>query len=95
MYLAVLAIIVGQALVLWRPILVVYAMLVASVFVASVKGYEEPNLGRTFGEEYEAYRRTRMVAAHGSRGARLTSDVRRDDRVTPPSQEVSAANVSE
>ena len=57
MYLAVLAIIVGQVLVLWRPILVAYAMLVASVFVAFVKGYEEPTLRRTFGEEYEAYKR--------------------------------------
>jgi protein-S-isoprenylcysteine O-methyltransferase Ste14 len=57
MYLAVLAIVVGQALIQWRPILVAYAVLVASAFVAFVRGYEEPTLRRTFGEEYEAYRR--------------------------------------
>jgi protein-S-isoprenylcysteine O-methyltransferase Ste14 len=57
MYLAVLAIIIGQAIVLWRPILLGYAALVALAFIAFVRGYEEPTLRRAFGEEYEAYRR--------------------------------------
>jgi protein-S-isoprenylcysteine O-methyltransferase Ste14 len=57
MYLAVLAIIIGQALALWRPILVGYAAVVALAFVAFVRGYEEPTLRSTFGDEYEAYRR--------------------------------------
>jgi protein-S-isoprenylcysteine O-methyltransferase Ste14 len=57
MYLAVEAVIVGQALVLGRPGLLVYAALVAVAFVAFVRGYEEPTLGRQFGEEYERYRR--------------------------------------
>jgi protein-S-isoprenylcysteine O-methyltransferase Ste14 len=57
MYLAVLAAIVGQALVLGRPILLAYAGVVALAFVMFVRGYEEPTLSRTFGEAYEAYRR--------------------------------------
>ena len=56
MYLAVLAIIVGQAIVLWRPILVGYAAVIALTFFAFVRGYEEPTLQRTFGDEYVAYR---------------------------------------
>jgi protein-S-isoprenylcysteine O-methyltransferase Ste14 len=56
MYLAVLAIIVGQAIVLWRPILAGYAAVIALAFFAFVRGYEEPTLERTFGEEFVAYR---------------------------------------
>jgi protein-S-isoprenylcysteine O-methyltransferase Ste14 len=57
MYLAVLAIVVGQALVWWRPILLGYAAVVTVAFVAFVRGYEEPALRRRFGDQYEAYRR--------------------------------------
>ena len=57
MYLAVEAMIVGQALLLWRPVLVVYAMLFALAVTAFVHWYEEPTLVRQFGEEYESYRR--------------------------------------
>jgi protein-S-isoprenylcysteine O-methyltransferase Ste14 len=56
MYLAVLAIIVGQATLLWRPILLGYAVVVALAFFAFVRGYEEPTLQRAFGDEYFAYR---------------------------------------
>ena len=57
MYLAVLATILGQALLLGRLVLLVYAAAVALAFVAFVRGYEEPALRRRFGAEYEAYRR--------------------------------------
>jgi protein-S-isoprenylcysteine O-methyltransferase Ste14 len=57
MYLAVLAIIVGQAIVLWRPILPGYAAVIALAFFAFVRGYEEPTLQEAFGDEYVAYRR--------------------------------------
>jgi protein-S-isoprenylcysteine O-methyltransferase Ste14 len=57
MYLAVLAAIVGQALLLGRPVLLAYAAAVAAAFVAFVHGYEEPTLARQFGERYQAYRR--------------------------------------
>jgi protein-S-isoprenylcysteine O-methyltransferase Ste14 len=56
MYLAVLAVIVGQAIELWRPILFGYAAVVALAFFTFVRGYEEPTLRRTFGDEYDAYR---------------------------------------
>jgi protein-S-isoprenylcysteine O-methyltransferase Ste14 len=57
MYLAVTATIVGQALLLGRPVLLLYALGVSVAFVVFVRGYEEPALARRFGTEYEAYRR--------------------------------------
>ena len=57
MYLAVGATIVGQALLLGRPILLLYAAAFAVVVLAFVRGYEEPTLARQFGAEYEDYRR--------------------------------------
>ena len=57
MYLAVVAAIAGQALLLWQSVLVPYAAIVAVAFVAFVLGYEQPSLQRQFGAQYEAYRR--------------------------------------
>ena len=57
MYLSVLAVIVGQALWLVRPPLLLYAAVVLVAFTAFVRRYEEPTLSRRFGVEYEAYRR--------------------------------------
>jgi protein-S-isoprenylcysteine O-methyltransferase Ste14 len=57
MYLAVGALIVGQALLLGRPALLIYALAFAAAVLAFVRGYEEPALAQQFGEEYEAYRR--------------------------------------
>ena len=57
MYLAVLAVITGQALVLGRPVLLVYAAVVAAAFAAFVLGYEQPTLARRYGAQYEAYRK--------------------------------------
>jgi protein-S-isoprenylcysteine O-methyltransferase Ste14 len=56
MYLAVLATIVGQALVLGQLGLLAYAAVVAAAFVAFVHWYEEPTLARQFGDRYQAYR---------------------------------------
>jgi protein-S-isoprenylcysteine O-methyltransferase Ste14 len=57
MYLAVVATIVGQALVLAQPVLLGYAVAVGAAMVTFVYGYEEPTLARQFGEQYQAYRR--------------------------------------
>ena len=57
MYLAVLAIILGQALLFGSWGLVVYAAIALTAVVAFVKGYEEPTLTRTYGEQYLDYRR--------------------------------------
>lgn len=57
MYLAVGATIVGQALLLGRWVLLAYAAVFGLVVAAFVRGYEEPTLHETYGEEYEAYRR--------------------------------------
>jgi protein-S-isoprenylcysteine O-methyltransferase Ste14 len=57
MYLAVAATIFGQALALWQPVLFAYGAVFVAVVAAFVHWYEEPTLTRTFGEEYEEYRR--------------------------------------
>jgi protein-S-isoprenylcysteine O-methyltransferase Ste14 len=55
MYLAVGAIIAGQALLLGRWILAVYLVGFAAVVVTFVRAYEEPRLRAQYGGEYEAY----------------------------------------
>jgi protein-S-isoprenylcysteine O-methyltransferase Ste14 len=57
MYLAVTAVIVGQALALGQPALLLYAAAVGAAMAAFAHGYEEPTLRRQFGAQYEAYRR--------------------------------------
>jgi protein-S-isoprenylcysteine O-methyltransferase Ste14 len=57
MYLAVLAVIIGQALVLGHPVLLVYAAAVGGAFAAFVHWYEQPALARRYGAQYDAYRR--------------------------------------
>jgi len=58
MYVAVVAVIGGQALALWSPGLVAYAALVWSTVAAFVRWYEEPVLSARYGAEYELYRRS-------------------------------------
>ena len=55
MYLAVASTIVGQWLLLGRPVLLAYAVVFGAVVFAFVRGYEEPTLRRTYGAEYERY----------------------------------------
>ena len=57
MYVAVLAVIVGQALLLGRLGLLLYAAAAWLLVAAFVRWYEEPTLTRRFGADYEAYRR--------------------------------------
>ena len=58
MYLAVLTVITGQALLLSRPVLLGYTAATGAAFIAFVHGYEQPALARRYGAQYEAYRRT-------------------------------------
>ena len=57
MYVAVAATIVGQAMLLGRPALLLYALAFLAIVAAFVRWYEEPVLSERFGDEYEAYRR--------------------------------------
>ena len=57
MYMAVLAAIVGQSLLLGRLGLLLYAGVVWAAVAAFVRFYEEPTLTSRFGADYEAYRR--------------------------------------
>ncbi|MDX1649137.1 MAG: isoprenylcysteine carboxylmethyltransferase family protein [Myxococcota bacterium] len=56
MYLGVLGVILGEALLLGAWSLLLYAAGVATAFHLFVVLYEEPHLRRTFGARYEAYR---------------------------------------
>jgi protein-S-isoprenylcysteine O-methyltransferase Ste14 len=58
MYLAVLAVITGQALLLSRPVLLAYAVAIAATVAAFVHWYEEPTLLRRHGIAYQRYRQT-------------------------------------
>jgi len=57
MYLAVIATIVGQGLLLGRIVLLLYALAVGLAFSVFVRGHEDPTLSHRYGAEYEAYRR--------------------------------------
>ncbi len=56
MYIAVVSVILGQALILARPVLLVYAALVLATTATFVRVYEEPTLAERYGAEYDAYR---------------------------------------
>ena len=58
MYLAVAAVIVGQALVLGRWLLVGYGFVFGLAVWSFVHCYEEPTLRRQFGSAYDDYRAT-------------------------------------
>ncbi|TPI65439.1 isoprenylcysteine carboxylmethyltransferase family protein [Mesorhizobium sp. B3-1-3] len=57
MYVAVLAIILGQALIFSSWAVLVYGLIAAAAMVSFVKVYEEPTLANRYGAEYETYRR--------------------------------------
>jgi protein-S-isoprenylcysteine O-methyltransferase Ste14 len=56
MYLAVVAAIIGQALILGQPVLLGYAAAVWVTIASFVRWYEEPTLARQFGKRYQSYR---------------------------------------
>ena len=56
MYLAVVSAIVGQAAIFGSTTLLVYAAAMLAIFVAFVRGYEEPTLHAQFGAQYDAYK---------------------------------------
>jgi protein-S-isoprenylcysteine O-methyltransferase Ste14 len=55
-YLALIVVVLGQALLFGSLGLVVYAVVIWVVTASFVRIYEEPTLARQFGREYEAYR---------------------------------------
>ena len=56
MYLAVAAVIFGQALLLGNAVLLIYGAAVALAFHLFVLVYEEPTLERAYGAQYATYR---------------------------------------
>jgi protein-S-isoprenylcysteine O-methyltransferase Ste14 len=57
MYLAVLTIILGQALLFWSLGTLIYAGIVLVMVASFVRAYEEPTLEEEYGEEYREFRR--------------------------------------
>jgi protein-S-isoprenylcysteine O-methyltransferase Ste14 len=56
-YVAMVVADLGQALLLGRPVLLIYSAVLLTFLVAFVRLYEEPTLVDRFGARYEAYRR--------------------------------------
>jgi protein-S-isoprenylcysteine O-methyltransferase Ste14 len=56
MYVAVVGAILGQALVLSRPVLLAYAAVAATAMALFVRHYEEPHLTARYGDSYRTYR---------------------------------------
>jgi protein-S-isoprenylcysteine O-methyltransferase Ste14 len=57
MYLGVLLLVVGQALLLGSEILFAWAIVAWLIFTSFLTFYEEPQLRRRFGDSYDDYRR--------------------------------------
>lgn len=57
MYLGVILLVLGQGLLLGREILYLWAAAAWVMFTAILVFYEEPQLRRRFGDEYDEYRR--------------------------------------
>ncbi|GAA5032515.1 methyltransferase family protein [Microbacterium fluvii] len=57
MYLAVLAIILGQALLFGSLATLAYAAIAFAAVLLFVRAYEEPTLEQSYGDEYRTYRR--------------------------------------
>ena len=57
MYLGVILLILGQALLLGREILYAWAVVAWVIFELSLVTWEEPQLRRRFGASYDDYRR--------------------------------------
>ena len=55
MYVAVIAVILGQAAILGRLTLVTYAAVFWAIVAGFVRFYEEPTLSERYGEQYDAY----------------------------------------
>jgi protein-S-isoprenylcysteine O-methyltransferase Ste14 len=81
MYVAVLAAIGGQAAVLWRPVLVIYGVLVALAVGSFVVGYEQPTLRRRYGRAYDEY--CQHVPGWLPRLRPWSAQAREPDRSTP------------
>lgn len=56
MYVAVLAIIIGQSLLLGQWSLIWYALVAGGAMAAFARFYEEPALARQFGSQYDLYK---------------------------------------
>jgi protein-S-isoprenylcysteine O-methyltransferase Ste14 len=78
MYVAVIAVILGQAALLGRPELVVHAAIFWIVVATFVRFYEEPTLSDRYGEQYAAYRKAvrgwwpRLTPWNGDHGSTRT-----------------------
>jgi protein-S-isoprenylcysteine O-methyltransferase Ste14 len=82
MYLALEAIIVGQALFFGQPALLAWAAAFGLAVFTFVRLYEEPTLARQFGPSYDAYRRAVpgwIPSLRPWRGSAMEPALQRDD----------------
>jgi protein-S-isoprenylcysteine O-methyltransferase Ste14 len=84
-YIAVLALLLGQALFFGSTAVLLYALGVGLAFHAFVVLYEEPTLRRQFGAEYEAYcRHVSRWIPRLRRPQHADSQIARDDATRSP-----------
>jgi protein-S-isoprenylcysteine O-methyltransferase Ste14 len=57
MYVSFFVAIIGEALLLSRPGLLIYLPVLIVLLAAFVRWYEEPTMAKRFGAEYDAYRK--------------------------------------
>jgi protein-S-isoprenylcysteine O-methyltransferase Ste14 len=57
MYVSFFVAIIGEALLLSRPVLLIYLPVLVVLLVAFVRWYEEPTMAKRFGAAYDAYRK--------------------------------------
>jgi protein-S-isoprenylcysteine O-methyltransferase Ste14 len=57
MYVSFFVAIIGEALLLSRPVLLIYLPVLVVLLLAFVRWYEEPTMAKRFGAEYDAYRK--------------------------------------
>jgi protein-S-isoprenylcysteine O-methyltransferase Ste14 len=57
MYVSYFVAIIGEALLLTRPVLFIYLLIVAAFLAGFVRWWEEPTMTKRFGAEYDTYRK--------------------------------------
>ena len=57
MYVSYIVAIIGEALLLSRPVLFIYLLVVVAFVAGFVRWWEEPTMAKRFGARYEAYRK--------------------------------------
>jgi protein-S-isoprenylcysteine O-methyltransferase Ste14 len=95
MYVAVAALIFGQAVLFASSGVAVHGVVIVGAFDSFVRLYEEPTLRETYGESYEVYRTAvpRWIRGSAVRAGGLGRTLVRSARRTPPAAPGTSARI--